>query len=193
MQKPLANMNAAILVANGFNEIEMTSFQRSILEAGGNPVIISVESSLVNGWRGNGWGLNHPVGKHISDALAADYDILVIPSGEKSHDKLKVTAHTRRFIGGFMAAYKPVLAAGDAVKVMGDIGLLSGVMVSGPESVKEAVVAEGAVWSENAPVIHHNLFTTEITDENLGETIQGFINFAHDMYNAPEEDSQQAA
>ena len=46
MQKPLAGLNVAILVANGFHEIEMTTFQRALLEAGAAPKIISVESSL---------------------------------------------------------------------------------------------------------------------------------------------------
>lgn len=186
-------MNAAILVANGFNEIEMTSCQRTVMEAGGTPHIISVETSLVNGWRGNGWGLNHPVGKTISDALAADYDLLIIPSGERSHEKLKTTAHTRRFVGGFMAAYKPVMAISEAVKLMGDIGLLQGVMVTGPEAVKEVVVKEGAVWSENAPVIHHNLFSAEMTPENQGELIEAFINFVYDQYNGEDHDEQQEA
>ncbi len=193
MQKPLAGMNAAILVANGFNELEMTSFQRAILEAGGSPHIISVENSLVNGWRDTSWGLNHPVGKHLSDALAADYDLLVIPGGARSHEKLKTTAHTRRFVGGFMAAYKPVLAMGDSVRLMAQIGLLNGLMVSGPEAVKEDVVKEGAVWSENAPVIHHNLFSQEMTSENQAEMIAGFINFVHDQYNAEDESQQEAA
>lgn len=193
MQKPLAGMNAAILVANGFNELEMTSFQRAILEAGGSPHIISVENSLVNGWRDTNWGLNHPVGKHLSDALAADYDLLVIPGGTRSHEKLKTTAHTRRFVGGFMAAYKPVLAISDSVRLMAQIGLLNGLMVSGPEAVKEDVVKEGAVWSENAPVIHHNLFSQEMTSENQAEMISGFINFVHDQYNAEDETQQEAA
>ena len=186
-------MNAAILVANGFNELEMTAFQRAILDAGGTPHLISVETSLVNGWRGNNWGLNHPVGKTISDALAADYDLLVIPSGERSHDKLKTTAHTKRFIGGFMMAYKPVMAIGASVKLMAEQGLIEGTMVTGPEDIKEDVVKEGAVWSENAPVIHHNLFSSEMTEENKDELMAGFFNFVYDQYHGEEMDDHQEA
>lgn len=193
MQKPLAGMNAAILVANGFNEIEMTTFQRALLEAGATPHIVSVENSLVNGWRGSGWGLNHPVNKPLSDALAADYDLLIIAGGQRGHDKLKTTAHTRRFIGGFMAAYKPVMAISEAVALMADLGLLSGIMVAGPESVKETVVAAGAIWSENAPVIHHNLMSAAFTEENKSDLTQAFINFSFDMYNSEDDDHQVAA
>ncbi|HRK97787.1 MAG TPA: DJ-1/PfpI family protein [Alphaproteobacteria bacterium] len=193
MHKPLAGMSAAILVANGFNEIEMTTFQRAILEAGGTPHIVSVENSLVNGWRGSNWGLNHPVDKPLSNALAADYDILVIAGGERSHEKLKTTAHSKRFIGGFMAAYKPVMAVSDAVKLMADLELLQGITVSGPENVKEAATFGGAVWSEDSPVMHHNLFSGNFTEENKMELTEGFITFAHAQYHGDDEDQQAAA
>lgn len=193
MSKPLAGMNAAILVGNGFNEIEMTTFQRAILEAGGKPSIVSIENSLVNGWRGASWGLNHPVDKHISDALAADYDILVIPGGVRSHDKLMTTAHTKRFIGGFMAAYKPVMCLGNSAGLLADLDLLQGVMVSGSEECHAKVSEKGGVWSENAPVIHHNLFSSPFTEENKDELTAGFINFSHDQYNGDDEGQQEAA
>ena len=74
-------------------------------------------------------------------------DILVIAGGERSHEKVKTTAQQTLY-GGFMAAYKPVMAVSDAVKLMADLELLQGITVSGPENVKEAATFGGAVWSE---------------------------------------------
>lgn len=193
MQKPLAGMNAAILVANGFNEIEMTMFQRGMMEAGATPRIISVENSLANGWQGNGWGHYFAVDKHLADALAADYEILIIPGGHRSHDKLKLTAHTRRFIGGFMAAYKPVMAMGDAVKLMAESGLISGVLVTGPEDVRSVVAESGAVWSDVSPTIHNNLISAVVTPENTVELVATLVNFVQEQYAEEESDEQQAA
>lgn len=193
MQKPLAGMNAAILVANGFNEIEMTMFQRGMMEAGATPRIISVENSLANGWQGNGWGHYFAVDKHLADALAADYEILIIPGGHRSHDKLKLTAHTRRFIGGFMAAYKPVMAMGDAVKLMAESGLISGVMVTGPEDVRSVVTESGAAWSDIGPTIHNNLISAVVTPENTVELVATLVNFVQEQYAEEESDEQQAA
>lgn len=193
MQKPLAGMNAAILVANGFNEIEMTMFQRGMMEAGATPRIISVENSLANGWQGNGWGHYFAVDKHLADALAADYEILIIPGGHRSHDKLKLTAHTRRFIGGFMAAYKPVMAMGDAVKLMAESGLISGVMVTGPEDVRSVVAESGAAWSDVSPTIHNNLISAVVTPENTVELVATLVNFVQEQYAEEESDEQQAA
>lgn len=193
MQKQLAGKTVAILIANGFNEIEMTSFQRALLEAGASPKIVSVEPSLAHGWQGNTWGHYHPVDKVLSDALAADYDMLIIPGGHRGHDKLKTTAHTRRFIGGFMMAFKPVLAMGDAVRMMAELGTLSGVMVTGTPEVKDSVVAAGAVWSENTPTIHNNLMSIMFDMAHKDEVVETFLNFAQDIMAEDEEESQQAA
>ncbi len=196
MQKPLAGLNVAILVANGFHEIEMTSFQRALIEAGASPKIISVESSLAHGWQGKGWGHYHPVDKHLSDALAADYDVLLVPSGHRGHDKLKQTAHTRRFIGGFMMAFKPVLAMGDAVKMMAEIGVIKGMMVSAPEDVRAAVTENGVIVSENSPTIHSNLMSMMSDADNMQESIASFMAFVQNMRAeaaAENDDAQQAA
>lgn len=195
MQKPLAGINVAILIANGFHEIEMTSFQRALIEAGATPKIISVESSLAHGWQGKGWGHYHPVDKHLSDALAADYDVLMVPSGYRGHDKLKQTAHTRRFIGGFMMGLKPVLALGDAVKMMAEIGVIKGMMVSVPDEFRSFLIENGVIASENSPTIHNNLMTMLSESENIQESIASFISFIENMKAEAEnnDDSQQAA
>lgn len=195
MQKPLAGLNAAILVANGFNEIEMTTFQRALLEAGAIPKIISVESSLAHGWQDKGWGHYHPVDKHLSDALAADYDLLIVPSGYRGHDKLKQTAHTRRFIGGFMMGMKPVLAMGDAVKMMAELGTLNGMMVAASEAIKPALTEVGVVATENSPTIHNNLMSMISAADNVQESVASFIAFVENMVaeNEAEDGAQQAA
>ncbi len=192
MQKPLAGMKAAILVANGFNENEMTMFQRGMMEAGAYPKIISVENGLANGWQGNGWGHYFAVDCQLSDALAADFDILIIPGGQRSLDKLKLTAHTRRFIGGFMAAHKPIMSTGDAVNLLSMTGLVSGYLVTGPEACKEIATAAGAAWSENSPVISESLITAQTTPENLKELVETLINFKLSLM-AEEEQMEQAA
>ena len=195
MQKPLAGLNVAILVANGFHEIEMTSFQRALIEAGSSPKIISVESSLAHGWQGKGWGHYHPVDKHLSDALAADYDVLLVPSGHRGHEKLKQTAHTRRFIGGFMMAFKPVLAMGDAVKMMAEIGVIKGMMVAATEDVRPVLAENGVIASENTPTIHSNLMSMLSDTENLQESVASFVAFVQNMRAeaAAEDKAQQAA
>lgn len=177
MQKPLSGLKVAILIANGFNETEMTSFQRGLLEAGANPRIVSVENGLANGWQGSTWGHYFAVDCPLPDALAADFDVLVIPGGQRSLDKLKLTAHTRRFIGGFLAAQKPMAVIGDAIQLLVHTGQIKDMMVTGNETLKSVVVNAGGLWSENSPTISQNLMTWNDTDANILSMVEAFINF----------------
>lgn len=193
MHKPLANLKVAILLANGFNEAEMTTFQRAVLEAGGNPRIVSVENGLANGWQGTAWGHYFAVDCPLPDALAADFDVLVIPGGQRSLDKLKLTAHTRRFIGGFLAAQKPMAVIGDAIQLLVHTGQINGVMVTGPETLKEQVTAAGGVWSENTPTINYSLVTWNNINENIKEMADAFINFVAEQKAMNADEMVQAA
>lgn len=193
MTKPLTGLNVAILIANGFQEIEMTSFQRALIEAGAAPKIISVESSLAHGWQGKGWGHYHPVDKVLSDALAADYDALIVPSGHRGHEKLMQTAHTKRFIRGFLMGHKPVLAIGDAVKMMAELDIISGTMVAANDEIRAGLSARGVIASENSPTIHNNVMSMLADDENIAESIASFFAFVENALNEDGEDDQQAA
>jgi protease I len=118
MQKPLAGRRVAILVGNGFEEMQMTDCQRALLAAGATVKIVSTANGLVNGWHGKGWGHYHPVDQQVSETLAADFDMLLLPSGERSLAKLLETAHTTRIIRGFRDASKPVAAIGTGIDLL---------------------------------------------------------------------------
>src|SRR3546814_15118488 len=83
MDHPLAGKTVAILVANGFEELEMTEPQRALLGAGATLKLVSPEQGLVNGWHGKAWGHYFPIDTQISEALAADFDALLVPGGKR--------------------------------------------------------------------------------------------------------------
>jgi len=56
MSNALVGTKIAVLVANGFNEVQMTAFQRAFQKKGANVRVISMDSGLVNGWTGEEWG-----------------------------------------------------------------------------------------------------------------------------------------
>jgi protease I len=118
--KSLTGQKIAILAANGFDEADMIAAQRALVAAGATMRLVSSDNGLVNGWDGKGWGHNFPVDAALNTALGVDYDALVIIGGQRSFDKLKMTAHTKRFVGSFMMAQKPVVAFGDAAEILMD-------------------------------------------------------------------------
>ncbi len=166
MSKPVISAKIAILVANGFNEQNMTLAQRALQAAGANARIIGMDQGLVNGWSDNenAWGHHFAVDSTLSTALAVDYAMLVVPGGRRSLEKLKLTAHTKRFIGGFMDTGKPVAAFNDALEILAYTDKIQGRLVAGPESLKDFALQAGAQWAETPYALDRNLLSGSSED-----------------------------
>jgi protease I len=122
MSKSLQGLKIALLVANGFDQNDFTDVQKALIAANASVKVISPDQGLVNGWEGQGWGHHFPVDQVLSTALGADYDMLVVPGGSRSLEKLKTTAHTKRFVNSFINAEKPVAMLCDAVDMLAYAG-----------------------------------------------------------------------
>lgn len=175
--KPLAGKKIAILVAAGFEEMEMTEIQRAVLKMGAVPHTISTDQGLVNGWFGKGWGHYFPVDRQINEVLGADYDMLLLPGGERSANKLKRTAHTRRIVGHFLDAGKPIAAIDQGVVLLAVPGKLRKRAVAARgEYVEELTAAGGLVVEETLSV--HGVTVTARSGEDLenfvAETLRVF-------------------
>ena len=159
MKKPLLGVKVAMLVANGFSQDDMVAAQKTLIEYGANVRVVSPENGLVNGWEGNIWGHHFAVDTPLATALAADYSVLVIPGGQRSLDKLNLTAHTKRFISSFMDASKPVIVMDDALHILMLTDNMRGRTVSGPEDMSDVVMQAGGAWSKKPVSIDTNLFS----------------------------------
>lgn len=177
MAKTLQSQKIAVLISNGFNEADFLMIQKAMIEQGASLRIVSTDSGLVNGWDGKGWGHNFAIDAQLNTALGIDYDAVIIPGGQRSLDKLKLTAHSRRFIGSFIAAMKPVMCMGDAVQLLAHTDHLDGRTVSGPDSKKGIAETAGATWSEE-PMTMDGLLLSGNTE---GESLAAYVAAAIDM------------
>lgn len=157
--KPLVGRNIAIMVANGFDEIEFTEPQKRLIEAGATVRVVSRANGLVNGWYDGGWGHFFPVDADLAETLAVDYDGLVVPGGIRSIDKMADDPHAKRILKAFLRADVPTALIGDACKLTVATDDASGRKVSGSETVREAVTAAGADWQDEPVTVCGNLVT----------------------------------
>lgn len=165
MDKPLAGKTVAILVANGFEETEMTEVQRPLLKAGATLRTISTEQGLVNGWHGRSWGHYFPVDQQLGDVLGADFDMLVLPGGERSVAKLQQSAHTRRIVGHFLDAGKPVAAIDGGLQLLAIPGKLKGRQLASIEAFKTELEEAGGVLVDEPLVVDGLTVTARGLDE----------------------------
>jgi len=155
----LSGKTVAMLVANGFEEIDMTEPQRAFLGAGATVKLISPEQGLVNGWHGRAWGHYFPVDIALSTSLAADFDALLVPGGERGIAKMRGNPHAQRFLRSFMDGGKPVALIGAAALLLVDTERASGRTLACAQEVSEELSAAGARIGEDNVEVDKNLLT----------------------------------
>lgn len=163
MTLSLAGKNIAILVANGFDEHQMTEVQRALIKAKATSSTIAPEQGVVNGWQGESWGHYFPVNAQISNALGSDFDMLVLPGGSRGVARLKTNAHTRRIINHFLDAEKPIAAIGAGTALLALSGKLQERIVAASDEARDELTAAGATVVAQSH-IDRNLLTSDGSD-----------------------------
>lgn len=141
MSQNQTGRSVLILVANGIDEVQLTEMQRALTKAGAKFCTAAPEQGLVNSWHDNAWGHYFPVDRSIGEVLGSDFDVLVLPGGERAATKLKQNLHTRRIVNHFIDANKPISAIGAGVALVALATRCAGRMVAATESLVPELTA----------------------------------------------------
>ena len=122
----LSQKKIALLACSGFDEQPFVALQQALVAAGASVQVISRDHGLTNGWANGVWGLSYPVDGALSETLAIDYDVMVVPTGERHTALLLNDPHGRRIINAFLREDVPSLIVGSAVDSLAEKDMLDG-------------------------------------------------------------------
>src|SRR5437764_9116289 len=88
MKTRLDGKRVAILVANGFEQVELTGPQEALEAAGAETQIVSPQEKHVWGWEheDEDWGSKFKVDVPLAEASARNFDALLLPGGVMNPD-----------------------------------------------------------------------------------------------------------
>ncbi len=129
----LDGLRVAILVDNGFEQVELARPKQALEEAGAATSIVSPQEGKVRGWNHTEWGEHVPVDVPLAQARAEEFDALLLPGGVMNPDFLRMKPKAVEFVKAFFDAGKPVAA-----------------ICHGPWALVEAGVLEGAAFGLEA-------------------------------------------
>lgn len=156
-------MKAAFLVENGFCERELTQSQKALMDKGVDCRIVSSTEALIKAWNetkdpnGSHWGDGYAVDFSLNRAVPSDFDMLVIPGGTRSIEKLKIEGAVKSFVSGFLNTGKPVVVYNSGVGLLMHLDLLSGYSVAAKDQLCDTVKGAGARCAAPEFVVSKNL------------------------------------
>ena len=98
----------AILVAEGFEQVELTEPKKALESSGAQTQIVSPVKDRVQGWNHFEKGDRFPVEVPLGEAEARNFDALLLPGGIAKPDQLRILPKAIEFVREFFAVNKPV-------------------------------------------------------------------------------------
>lgn len=101
MSAKLADKNVAVLMSNGFEQIEFTDPCAELRQAGATVTVVSPDGGEIKGWQKDRWGDVFSADLRIEQARAEDFDALLLPGGVMNPDNVRSNRACVEFVSSF--------------------------------------------------------------------------------------------
>src|SRR5947208_15468761 len=153
MARKLDGKKVAIVVTDGFEQVEMTKPREALEEAGAEKKIVSPKSGQIQGMNHADKGDKFDVDVPLDQARPEEFDALMIPGGLMNPDTLRSTPAALEFTKHFFREGKPVAAICHGPWVLIDSGVVRGRRLTSWPAIKTDVRNAGGNWVDEEGVV----------------------------------------
>jgi protease I len=158
-------VRVAIMIDDGFEEVEMVQPRQALDSAGAKTSIVSPAGKEVRAWNLTEWSQRYPVDVPLRDARPDDFDALLLPGGVMNPDKLRMRPEAVAFAKAFFDAGKPVAAICHGPWTIIETGAARGRRIASWPSLKTDLRNAGAEWMDEPVVVDGNLVSSRKPDD----------------------------
>jgi protease I len=156
----LNDMRVAILVAEGFEQVELTAPRKALDDAGALTILVSPSGDQVQGWNHFDKGDRFDVDVSLDDADPDEFDALLLPGGVANPDQLRIMPKALAFVRAFFDAGKPVAVICHGPWTLIDAGVVRGRRITSWPSVSTDLRNAGANWVDEEVVVDNGLVSS---------------------------------
>jgi protease I len=182
-QQSLKGKKVAILVTDGFEQVELTEPRKALDQAGAETRIVSPKKDKVRGWKFTDWGDELPVDMQLDGAKPDDFDALLLPGGVINPDALRIQPKAVEFVRAFFDAGKPVAAICHGPWTIIEADCAEGRRIASWPSLRKDLENAGAEWVDQEACTDGNLVSSRKPDDIPAFNREMLALFAH----SPEE------
>ena len=165
MARKLDGKKVAILVTDGFEQVEMTKPREALEEAGAETKIVSLKPGKIQGMNHADKGDKFDVDLTLDEARPEEFDALMIPGGFMNPDVLRSNEEALEFTRHFFDEGKPVATICHGPWVLIDAGVVRGRTLTSWPAIKTDVKNAGGNWINEEVVVDNGLVTSRKPDD----------------------------
>ena len=161
----LKGMKVAILITDGFEQVEMVKPRRALDDAGAETQIVSPKQDKVRGWQFTEWGDEFPVDVTLDRADPESFEALLLPGGVMNPDTLRMLPKAVAFVKAFFSGSKPVAVICHGPWTIIEAGEARGRRIASWPSLKTDLRNAGAEWVDEKLVTDRNVVSSRKPDD----------------------------
>lgn len=152
----LRGVRVAIIVADDFEQVEMTEPRKALEEAGAETVLISPVRNQVQGMKHDVKADTFKVDLPIDQANPDDFDAVLLPGGALNADALRMNRKARDFVRNFDSLGKPIAVICHAPWLLVSAGLVKGRRLAAYYTIQDDIRNAGGEWVDEEVVMDRN-------------------------------------
>jgi protease I len=156
----LGGKRVAILVAEGFEQVEMTQPRKALHDAGAQTQIVSPAKGEVQGWNHFDKADRFAVDVPLEQANAENFDALLLPGGVANPDQLRMIPKAVELVRSFFDAGKPIGVICHGPWTLIEAGVVDGRTITSWPSLKTDLENAGAKWVDQEVVVDRGLVSS---------------------------------
>ena len=165
MANELKGKTIAFLAADMFEEVELAEPWKALEQAGAELELVSLEEGEIQAFNHYNKAGSFKVDKTVEEAVATDYDGLVLPGGVGNPDNLRQNENAVRFVRDFFEQGKPVGAICHAPWTLVEAGVVRGRTLTSFPSLQTDIRNAGGNWVDEEVHVDNGFVTSRKPDD----------------------------
>lgn len=160
-----SGLSVAILLTDGFEQIELTGPRTALDAAGARSTLISLKSGRVQGFHHDVHGDSFKVDQTFDQAVAEDFDAVLLPGGALNADQLRIVPQAQRFVQAMQRDAKPIAVICHGAWLLVSAGLVRGRKLTSWPTLRDDICNAGGNWLDAEVVEDGNLVSSRKPDD----------------------------
>jgi len=161
----LNGKRVAILVAEGFEQVEMVEPRKALEGAGARTFLVSPAKDEVQGWKHFDKADRFEVDVPLERAKPEEYDALLLPGGVANPDQLRGNPKAVQFAKHFVDSRKPVGVICHGPWTLIEAGAVKGRTITSWPTLRTDLQNAGAKWVDREVVVDHGIVSSRKPDD----------------------------
>jgi protease I len=164
-KKNLIGKKVAVLVDEGFEQVELIKPRKALDRAGAETLVVSPQETEVRGWNMKRWGKSVAVDVPLDTADPSQFDALLLPGGVMNPDKLRMNPKAVEFVKHFADAGKPIASICHGPWTLIEAGAVRGRTLTSWPSLQTDIRNAGGMWVDQEVVTDKGVVTSRKPDD----------------------------